>query len=142
VMCRDEANQRWVMVIKCSRDENLKTMPGRNLWLTFTGFDLDKLNFSPLEGPIAGNHSPMFSNRDPHKSMAEGPSLLRYKERWLLVWDEPAGDGLQLATSPDLKTWTHIKSATFPHLAQHGTLFLAPRKVVAWLAPANNSGKE
>jgi hypothetical protein len=44
-----------------------------------------------------------------------------------------AGGGVQLATSPDLKTWTHIKSAKFPHPAQHGTLFLAPKKVVGWL---------
>ena len=76
VMRRDEANRRWAMVIKCSRDETLAKMPGRNLWLTFTGLDLDKLDFAPLEGPIAGNHSPMFSNPAPRKAMAEGPSLL------------------------------------------------------------------
>ena len=136
VMRRDEANQRWVMVIQCSRDETLKTMPGRNLWLPFTGLDLDRLNFSPLEGPIAGNHAPMFSNSEPRKSMAEGPALLRYAGRWLLLWDEPAGGGMQLATSPDLKTWTHRKKATFPRAAQHGTVFLAPRKAVGWLAPS------
>ncbi len=134
VMRRDEAKRRWVMVIKCSRDENLKTMPGRNLWLGFTGLDLDQVDFSPLEGPIAGNHSPMFSNPEPRKSMAEGPTLLKLDDRWLLAWDEPAGGGVQLATSPDLKTWTHHKPAKFPHPAQHGTLFLAPRKAVGWLA--------
>jgi hypothetical protein len=133
VMRRDEANQRWVMVIKCSRDETLAKMPGRNLWLTFAGLDLDKLDFSPLEGPIAGNHSPLFSDPAPRKAMAEGPSLLWLRDHWLLAWDEPAGGGVQLATSPDLKTWTHLKSAKFPHPAQHGTLFLAPRSVVGWL---------
>jgi beta-xylosidase len=137
VMRRDEANQRWVMVIKCSRDETLATMPGRNLWLTFTGLDLDNLNFSPLEGPIAGNHSRMFSNPAPRKAMAEGPSLLWVDNHWLLAWDEPAGSGVQLATSPDLKTWTHLKQATFPHPAQHGTLFLAPRGAVGWLIQTN-----
>lgn len=135
VMRRDEANQRWVMVIKCSRDENLKIMPGRNLWLTFTGLDMDKPDFSPLEGPIAGNHSPMFSNPAPRKAMAEGPSLLWLDDHWLLTWDEPAGGGVQLATSTDLKKWTHVKQAKFPHPAQHGTLFLAPRKVVESLVP-------
>jgi beta-xylosidase len=133
VMRLDEPNRRWAMVIKCSRDENLKTMPGRNLWLTFTGLDLDHPNFSPLEGPIAGNHSKMFSRPEPRKAMAEGPSLLRFQGRWLLAWDEPAGGGLQLATSPDLKAWTHVRSATFPPHAQHGTLFLAPRSAVGWL---------
>ncbi len=139
VMRRDEANRRWVMVIKCSRDWNLKTMPGRNLWLTFTGLDMGHLDFTPLEGPIAGNHSPMFSNPDPRKSMAEGPSLLYYRDRWLLVWDEPAGNGIQLATSPDLKEWTHIKEAIFPHRGLHGTLFLAPQSAVGWLAKPSES---
>ena len=132
VMRRDEAHQRWAVVIKCSRDENLKTMPGRNLWLTFTGLHLDKLSFTPLEGPIAGNHSLMFSDPEPRKAMAEGPSLLHYQGRWMLAWDEPAGGGMQLANSPDMKAWTHLKAATFPHHAQHGTLFLAPRKAVGW----------
>lgn len=133
VMRCDEKNQRWAMVIRCSRDWNLATMPGRNLWLTFTGLDLERLDFSSLEGPIAGNHSPMFRNPEPRKSMAEGPSLLQYRDRWLLVWDEPAGDGLQLATSPDLRTWTHHQQAQFPRGAHHGTLFLAPRSAAGWL---------
>ena len=141
VMRRDEAHQRWVMVIKCSRDETLRTMPGRNLWLTFTGLDLDHPDFSPLEGPIGSNHSPMFSNPEPRKSMAEGPSLLHHQGHWLLAWDEPAGGGMQLATSVDLKAWTHVKTATFPQRAQHGTLFLAPTNAVGWLrneSPATN----
>lgn len=133
VMCRDEANRRWAMVIKCSRDESLAKMPGRNLWLAFTGLDMDKLEFSPLIGPIAGNHSPMFSNPEPRRSMAEGPSLLHHQGRWRLIWDEPAGGGLQLATSPDLETWTHNKAATFPRGALHGTAFLAPHHAVGWL---------
>jgi len=74
----------------------------------------------------------MFSDPEPRKAMAEGPSLLHYQGRWMLAWDEPAGGGMQLANSPDLKAWTHLKSATFPHHAQHGTLFLAPRKAVGW----------
>jgi len=135
VMRRDEVNQRWVMFIKCSRNIDLAVMPGRNLWQTFTGLDMDQLNFSPLQGPIAGNYSPMFSNATPSKQMAEGPSLLWVNDRWILIWDEPAGNGLQLATSPDLSAWTHVKTATFPSPAQHGTLFLAPRENVGWLVP-------
>lgn len=133
VMRIDEANKRWVMVIKCSRDETLDWMPGRNLWLTFTGLDLDHLDFSPLQGPIAGNHSPMFSDPAPRKAMAEGQSLLRYQDRWLLLWDEPAGNGFQLATSSDLATWTHVRAAKLPKPGLHGTLFLAPRGSVGWL---------
>jgi hypothetical protein len=107
-------------------------MPGRDLWLTFTGLDLDHPDFPPLEGPIAGNHSPMF-RIPPQQCMAEGVSLLHHQGRWLLAWDEPARGGMQLAKSSDLKTWTHLKQATFPPHAQHGVLFLAPRQAVGWL---------
>lgn len=133
VMRLDEPNNRWAMIIKCSRNWNLPKMPGRNLWVTFTGLDLDHPDFTPLQGPIAGNHSPMYSNADPKKSMAEGPSLIKYHDHWLLVWDEPAGDGLQLATSDDLLKWTHHKEATLPREVFHGTLFYAPKSAVGWL---------
>jgi hypothetical protein len=134
VMKPDPASGRWAMVIKCSRDESLEKMPGRNLWLTFTaGKDTERPDFGPLQGPIAGNHSPMFSDPSPRKSMAEGPSLLRHKDLWWLVWDEPAGGHLQLATSPDLVKWTHRKGVKFPPRAQHGTAFLAPQGSVGWL---------
>jgi len=86
VMRIDDAAHCWVMVIKCSRDENLQWMPGRNLYLTRTaGMDTDDPGFGPLSGPIAGNHSPMFSDPAPRKSMAEGQTLLRYQGRWILV---------------------------------------------------------
>jgi hypothetical protein len=136
VMRIDEAAKRWVMVIKCSRDETMKWMPGRNLHITHAaGMDTDNPEFGPLSGPIAGNHSPMFSDPAPRKAMAEGQTLLRYKNRWLLAWDEPAGASFQLATSPDLKTWTHVKDAKFAFSGHcfHGTLFLAPKSSVAWL---------
>ncbi len=75
----------------------------------------------------------MFSDPAPRKSMAEGPALLWYRDRWLLLWDEPAGGGFQLATSPDLETWTHQRTARLPRPGLHGTLFLAPRAAVGWL---------
>ena len=133
VMRFDPKGDRWVMVMKCSRDPDLKTMPGRNLRLTFTGPDLDHPNFTPISAPIAGTHSPMFGHPDAMKSMAEGQSLLRYRDQWRLYWDEPAGHGMQLATTPDLVTWTHVKKFTFPAKAKHGTAFLAPRAAVGWL---------
>jgi hypothetical protein len=134
VMKPDPVQKNWVMIIKCSRDEFLKTMPGRNLWITRTsGLDTDNPDFAPLLGPIAGNHSPMFSDPAPRKSMAEGPSLLLHNNLWWFVWDEPAGGHLQLATSADLKTWDHRKNVKFPPRAQHGTLFLAPKTTVKWL---------
>ncbi len=134
VMRWDEAGARWVMVMKCSRDIGVKQMPGRNLRLTFTGPDLEHPAFTPVSAPIAGNYSPMFSNPDPRKSMAEGQSLIRYRDTWWLYWDEPAGNGMQAARSPDLENWTHVKAASFPKKAQHGTAFLAPKRAVGWLS--------
>jgi len=133
VMRLDEKNNRWAMIIKCSRNWDLPKMPGRNLWVTFTGLDLDRPDFTPLHGPIAGNHGAMFSDAEPKKSMAEGPSLIRYQDRWLLIWDEPAGDGLQLATSEDLLKWTHRKDAELPRKEFHGTLFYAPKSAVGYV---------
>ena len=133
VMRLDEKNNRWAMIIKCSRNWDLPKMPGRNLWVTFTGLDLEHPNFTPLHGPIAGNHGAMYSDAEPRKSMAEGPSLIKYQDRWILIWDEPAGDGLQLATSDDLLQWTHRKDAQLPRNEFHGTLFYAPKSAVGWL---------
>ena len=129
----DETGKRWAMNIKCSRNRDLSRMPGRNHWVTFTGLDLDRPDFTPLHGPIAGKHVTMYSNAEPRKSMAEGPSLVKYGERWTLIWDEPAGDGLQLATSDDLIKWTHRKDATLRRKEFHGTLFYAPRSAIGWL---------
>lgn len=130
----DVTGERWVMVVKSSRDPDVRPMPGRNLRLTFTGPDLDRTNFTPVSEPIAGTHSRMFSHSDAIKSMAEGPSPIRYRNQWWLYWDEPAGHGMQLATSSDLVNWTHQRKFVFPAGAKHGTAFLAPRSAIGWLA--------
>ena len=139
VMRVDVTGDRWVMVIKCSRNPDLQPLPGRNLRLTFTGTDLDHPDFKPVSAPIAGTHSPMFSHPDALKSMAEGQSLLRYRDQWWLYWDEPAGHGMQLGVSRDLVTWTHVKTVTFPRGAKHGTAFFAPRLAIGWLHQAPRS---
>jgi hypothetical protein len=132
VMHLDPAAPRWVIVIKCSRNADLPVMPGRNLRIAYTGLDLDRPAFTPVSAPIAGDNAPLFT--DPKNSMAEGQSLIRYRNQWWLYWDEPAGSGINLATSPDLKTWTHCKDLAMPARIHHGTAFFAPRRAVAWLA--------
>ncbi len=133
VMRFDAKNSRWAYVGKVSRNVDVAVRPGRNLFLSFTGPDLDKPAFTPASAPIAGTHSPIFSNPDPVKSMAEGQCLLHHDNLWWLYWDEPAGNGMQLATSPDLSTWTHIKGSSFPHKAQHGTIIVVPASAVKQL---------
>ena len=133
VMRVDPTGERWVMVVKCSRDPDVKPNPGRNLRLAFANRDLDHPDFTPVSEPIAGTHSPMFSHPDAIKSMAEGPSLIRHHGLWWLYWDEPAGHGMQLATSPDLVHWTHRREFTFPAGAKHGTALMAPRAAIGLL---------
>ncbi len=133
VMRLDEKNKRWVFVVKVSRNPDIAVRPGRNLCLTFTGLDIDNPQFTPVSAPIAGTHSPMHSNSEMGKSMAEGQCLLRYNKKWWLYWDEPAGDGMQMATSDDLKSWTFVKEKSFPEKAQHGTIIVVPEKVVKGL---------
>lgn len=131
VMHLDTVGKRWVMVIKNSRNADLKWMPGRNLRLSEVGLDPKHPDFTPVSDPIAGDNAPMFI--DAKNSMAEGPTLVRYRSQWWLYWDEPAGSGLNVATSPDLKLWTHRRGLIMPRRAQHGTAFFAPRRVVGWL---------
>jgi sucrose-6-phosphate hydrolase SacC (GH32 family) len=133
VMRLDEKNKRWAFVLKVSRNPDVAVHPGRNLCLSFTRLDLDNPQFTPVSAPIAGTYSPMFSNPDPYKSMAEGQCLLHYNNKWWLYWDEPAGNGMQMATSDDLKTWNFVKEKSFPEKAQHGTIIVVPQKVLKHL---------
>jgi hypothetical protein len=75
----------------------------------------------------------MFAHPEAQKSMAEGQSLLRFRDPWWLYGNEPAGHSMQLGTSPDLVTRTHTKTLKFPACAKNGTAFLAPRVAVGWL---------
>ena len=63
-MHRDTDQKRWVMIIKDSRNADLKTMPGRNLRLSFTGLDLHRPAFSPVSAPIAGDNAPIFADAE------------------------------------------------------------------------------
>lgn len=72
----------------------------------------------------------MFAQPEAQKSMAEGQSLLRFRDQGWLYGNEPAGHGMQLGTSPDLVTRTHTITLKFPACAKNGAAFLAPRVAV------------
>ncbi len=134
----DEKSNRWAMIVKNSRNADLKNKPGRNLCLTFVSKNLKKPTFTPVSAPIAGTHSPLYSHPGLNESMAEGQCLLHHKGKWWLYWDEPAGNGMQLAVSDDLTVWKHIKEATFPKhegdprrfKAHHGTIIVVPEEAI------------
>ena len=112
---------RWLMVFK---DEREIKLGGKNLKFA----EMPDLATAPkLEGgPIAGPGSPLRE-----KEMAEGPSLFRWNGVWHLYWDAFANGHYALATSSDLKTWTdRTADLKLPPHPRHGTVFLAPKKIV------------
>lgn len=134
----DKKGNRWVMVVKNSRNADLKDRPGRNLCLTFVSKNLKDPAFTPVSAPVAGTHSSIYSHPGLNESMAEGQCLLYHQNKWWLYWDEPAGSGMQLAVSDDLLHWKHIENASFPKhegdprrfKAHHGTIIVVPEEAV------------
>lgn len=122
----DSAGGRWVMVFK---DERVIRRGGKNLRMTTAPPDLTRPAWEPISAPIAGPGSRLRS-----REMAEGPSLIHWKDRWLLYWDAFADGRYCLATSPDLRTWTdRTADLRLPPKPRHGTVFRAPRSAVAFL---------
>jgi hypothetical protein len=81
----------------------------------------------------------MFAQPEAQKSMAEGQSLLRFRDQRWLYGDEPAVHGMQLGTSPGLVTRTHTKTLKFPACAKNGSASLAPRVAAGWLQLTSRS---
>lgn len=119
-----EKDWRWVMVLK---DERETAQGGKNIRLTTAPADLSEPWATPGP-PIIGPHSAV----RPHE-MAEGPSLLKWKDTWYLYWDAFANGHYSVAASKDLRTWTdrtdELKMP--PNHPRHGTVFRVPRRAVA-----------
>ena len=121
----DPKEGRWIMVLKHEQEIRLG---GKNLRLTTAPADFSQ-PWTPVTKPIAGPGAPLRE-----KEMAEGPSLLKWKGQWYLYWDAFANAHYSLATSANLETWNDrtVELKMPPH-PRHGTVFVAPRLMVAWL---------
>ena len=66
--------------------------------------------------------------------LAEGSSLVRWNDEWLLYWDAYASGHYSLATSDDLTNWTdQTASLSLPAShPRHGTVFRVDRADVGW----------
>lgn len=118
-MARDDG---WIMVVK--HEQGLE----KNLRLIFAKPDLTG-GWSAVGAPVVG---PKSSIR-PHEK-AEGPSLLKTGDRWLLYWDAFANGHYGVAESRDLKAWTDLTDKLHvPKGTRHGTVFQAPRSAVGHL---------
>jgi Glycosyl hydrolases family 43 len=120
----------WLMALKYGHK------PGEsgqnNIRLTTAPLDLSK-PWAPVGKPLIGPGSEI---RPAHQ--AEGPALLKWNGEWLLYSDAYADGYYGLAVSTDLKTWTDkTDKLKVPAGIRHGTPFVAPRSVVAWLKKEN-----
>jgi beta-xylosidase len=104
---------RWVMIFKNEQETRLG---GKNLRMVTAPADFSK-PWSEVSAPIAGPGSPVRG-----KEMAEGPSLLRWKDQWYLYWDAFANGHYCVASSTDLKTWTdRTAELQMPPHPSHGS---------------------
>lgn len=125
VLDESASGGRWVMIFKNEQETRLG---GKNLRLVSAPADFSK-PWSNVEAPIAG---PGSSVRP--KEMAEGPSLLKWKDAWYLYWDAFANGHYCVATSANLHDWSDRSSdLQMPPHPRHGTVFRAPHSIVAAL---------
>ena len=119
----DKDDDRWVMVIK---HELAEERGGKNLRLTFAP-RMQGPYETKLGPPIVGAGTKIVNR------MSEGPSLFKRNGLWHLYWDAPNSEhSYCLATSPDLKTWTHLsdKMSLPAKRMRHGTVLVVPASAV------------
>ncbi|USN99477.1 MAG: family 43 glycosylhydrolase [Phycisphaeraceae bacterium] len=115
----DTADDRWVMIYK---NELAPADGGLSLWLA----KRDRLMQQPWDtsrGSIVGG----LSDVRPLEP-AEGPSIIRDHDRWVLYWDSYVSNHYSAAVSTDLETWTdatdQLRTPVIHPL--HGTVLPAP----------------
>lgn len=135
----DTSDDRWVMVVKNEREVTDPPPTGKNLRLTYIDSTIDWNSFSyadwsPAEDPIIG------ANTSIQPTDAEGPSLVKNGDEWLIYWDKYIANDYGLASSPDLTNWTD-ETGSFQLLdaqgneilhPRHGTVFSAPRSAITF----------
>ncbi len=122
----DQADDRWVMVIK---NEMSEAKGGKNLRLAFAG---------SMQGPFGKQLGPPIVGAGTKivNSMAEGPSLLKRGGLWWLYWDAPGSKfSYCLATSDDLRHWVDRSPLLQMPADQmrHGTVLAVPKHAVSRL---------
>ncbi len=144
----DPGDGRWVMVVKNEKATN-QIPPGKNLRLTFFDGNLDFDNYdcarwTAATAPIIGPGSDLQSG-----ALAEGPTLLKHGDQWLIYWDKYTAGDYGLASSTDMLEWTdetanfHLYDANGVEIGhpRHGTVFLAPRSALTAFEETRPEGR-
>jgi hypothetical protein len=85
--------------------------------------------FAPrLLGPYTGLTEPFTAH------LTEGPTALRVGDKWVVYYDDYNRNTYGAAETRDFKTWTDVSDRiAFPPGHKHGTVFAAPRGILAGL---------
>ena len=123
---KEVKDDRWVMSLKKELPGN---RDGKNVRFAFSPPKILPESFSSETKPVVGMGTTIQK-----RQMAEGPSLVRWKDQWLLYWDSYSAGHYSLATSSDLQQWTdESKSLRIPGKhPRHGTVFVVDRQAIGW----------
>ena len=109
---------RYIMVLK---DETFSPVPAKNLRLVFSTNAL---------GPWTGLSAPI----TPAGVWAEGPSINRIDDQWIVYYDRYMEGKYGAVRSSDLVHWQNIDDLIrFPRGARHGTVLTVPYPLIAHL---------
>ncbi len=131
-------DDRWIMSLKKEQDAS---QGGKNIRLAFSDAAIAPSSFGQTTEPVVGPGSDVRSSE-----LAEGPSMVRWHDEWLLYWDSYTAGHYSLASSPDLVNWTdQTDQLSFPvDHPRHGTVFAASTASIGWalarLADLNGDG--
>ncbi len=119
-------DDRWIMSLK---KEQGTSAGGKNIRLAFSDPAISPSSFGQTTAPVVGPGTDVQSN-----SYAEGPSMVRWNDEWLLYWDAYSAGHYAMASSTDLVDWTdQTDLLSFPvgH-PRHGTVFAATMANTGW----------
>ncbi|USN99476.1 MAG: family 43 glycosylhydrolase [Phycisphaeraceae bacterium] len=125
----DTADDRWVMIFK--NEVQNPDAGGLSLRLA-TRDPMMQQPWDIRPGAIIGPSSNVRPNE-----VAEGPSIVRAPDRWMVYWDAYGNGHYSMATSDDLASWTDTTDqlrAPVSH-PRHGTVFVAPIEAVRTPVP-------
>ena len=112
--------KQFIMFLK---DETPRPVPQKNIRVSLS----DHLTYvySKPSAPITGNY------------WAEGPTVVRVKDNWIVYFDKYRDHQYGAVSSTDLKNWTDVSGqVSFPPGTRHGTIFkISKKEFENWLAP-------
>jgi hypothetical protein len=109
-----EHQNKYIMFLK---DETIEPAPQKNIRLA-TSSNLTG-GYSVASPPITGNY------------WAEGPTVLKVKDGWIVYFDKYTEKKMGAAFSKDLNVWTDISlKIKFPQGVRHGTVFTVSREIL------------